>query len=128
MVGLPGNGYVLDLMYMSLIWILQHVWLTERWFLYSLSLTIMTEHFGETSHLGVHPEKLTWNLKITQLKSKIIFQALLEFHVRFSAAHELEVLDISDFIAPGRSTSMGISCFFLVEILIYPVMMYFPTK
>ena len=51
-------------------------------------------------------ETPTWNLKITQLKSKIMFEALLGFHVSFSAAHELEVLDISDFIAPGRSTSM----------------------
>ena len=33
---------------------------------------------------GIHPGKLTWNLKITHLKRKIIFQtSIFRFHVSF---------------------------------------------
>ena len=37
--------------------------------------------------LTLHPWNLTWNLKITQLKRKIIFQAsILRFHVKFQGS------------------------------------------
>ena len=38
--------------------------------------------FFETWNLNLHPGRLTWNLKITQLKRKIIFQTIIfRFHV-----------------------------------------------
>ena len=47
----------------------------------------------------IHPGKLTWNLKITQLKRKIIFQtSIFGFHVNFSGVclkHQLVTLKSS---------------------------------
>lgn len=123
-VGLPGNGYVLlDVDCMSLISMLQHVWLTKRWFLDSLlSLTITTERFGKTSHLGIHPGNL-YNMesnknKITQLKRKTMLQTSnFEFKwlIFQSVQHKrLEISDIciyiifQEFIDPFRSRSHAI--------------------
>ncbi len=45
---------------------------------------------------NLHPGRLTWNLKITQLKRKIIFQTcIIMFHFNFQGCNENQILKTS---------------------------------
>ena len=45
------------------------------------------------SEIRLHPGRLTWNLKITQLKRKIIFQTIIfRFHVNLPGCNQLRLV------------------------------------
>ena len=60
------------------------------------------------NHYKIHPWNLTWNLKITQLKRKIIFQtSIFRFHVKFQGSNHTQMDGTS--IAEDLKISINIS-------------------
>ena len=54
----------------------------------------------------LHPGKLTWNLKITCLKRRIIFKtAILGFHVNFQGCiHKFPLVLVRSYVNPLKKT------------------------